>query len=53
MSTAADPPTIRLGLIQLECSENPRKNLERALAEIEAAARDGANVVCLPELLFV
>ena len=50
MSTATDPPTIRLGLVQLACSENPRENLERALAEIEAAARDGADVVCLPEL---
>jgi N-carbamoylputrescine amidase len=39
-----------LGLIQMRCSEDAGANLERALARIEEAARDGARVVCLQEL---
>jgi len=39
-----------IGLVQMRCSEEPRENLERALARIEAAAGDGARVVCLQEL---
>jgi len=39
-----------IGLVQMRCGESPQENLERALAKIEAAARDGARVVCLQEL---
>jgi N-carbamoylputrescine amidase len=39
-----------IGLVQMRCGENPQENLERALAKIEAAARDGARLVCLQEL---
>jgi N-carbamoylputrescine amidase len=39
-----------IGLVQMRCGENPQENLERALEKIEAAARDGARVVCLQEL---
>jgi N-carbamoylputrescine amidase len=43
-------PILRIGLIQMRCAEDPRQNLERALAGVEEAARGGARVVCLPEL---
>jgi N-carbamoylputrescine amidase len=42
--------SVRVGLVQLCCGEDPATNLERALAAVEAAADQGAQVVCLPEL---
>jgi N-carbamoylputrescine amidase len=41
---------LRLALVQMACSDDPADNLARALERVEAAARDGARVVCLPEL---
>lgn len=41
---------IRIGLIQLVCSELPSENLERAIDLTREAALQGADVVCLPEL---
>jgi len=39
-----------LGLIQMRCQESPAINMQRAIEFIQQAARDGADVVCLPEL---
>ena len=39
-----------IGLVQLAVSKNPRENLAHALAGVEEAAKQGAQVVCLPEL---
>ncbi len=39
-----------IGLIQMRCGDDPRENLDRALGRIEAAAADGARIVCLQEL---
>jgi len=39
-----------IGLVQMRCAEDPRENLEKALARIEEAAASGARLVCLPEL---
>jgi N-carbamoylputrescine amidase len=39
-----------IALIQLRCSEDPQANLDQALARVDEAARDGARIVCLPEL---
>ncbi len=41
---------MKIGLIQLACSANPAQNLERAVGQVEEAAKSGAQVICLPEL---
>jgi N-carbamoylputrescine amidase len=47
---AAKAGILRVGLVQMRCSERPDENLARALAGIEDAAAGGARLVCLPEL---
>jgi N-carbamoylputrescine amidase len=42
--------SVRVGLVQICCGEDPAVNLERAVAAVEEAATRGAQVVCLPEL---
>ena len=44
------PVEFKIALIQMRCSTDPAENLARALARIRAAARDGAQLICLPEL---
>jgi len=34
----------------MACSANPAENLERAVAKVEEAANNGAQIICLPEL---
>ncbi|MGD0073135.1 MAG: carbon-nitrogen hydrolase [Candidatus Binataceae bacterium] len=46
----ADRQQIILGLIQMACAPDPTLNLEQAIARIDEAAGEGANVICLPEL---
>jgi N-carbamoylputrescine amidase len=41
---------VPLALVQMTCSEDPGENLAKACDRIERAARDGARVICLPEL---
>ena len=41
---------VRLGLIQMRCSAEPRENLEKALARVAEAADRGAQIICLQEL---
>ncbi len=45
--TTANPV---VGLVQMSCDEKPDRNLKKALARIEDAAKRGATVVCLQEL---
>jgi N-carbamoylputrescine amidase len=47
---ASSSNTIRIGLAQMRCAEDPAQNLERATAAIADAAGRGAAMVCLPEL---
>jgi N-carbamoylputrescine amidase len=39
-----------VGLVQMSATPNTDENLEKAVAKVEEAARDGAQVICLPEL---
>lgn len=41
---------VTLGLVQMKCDEDPRKNLEKAVAGVRSCAKRGAHIVCLPEL---
>ncbi len=40
----------KVGLVQMEMTDKPGENLDKAVARVEEAARAGAEVVCLPEL---
>lgn len=42
--------TVHVGLTQMECSENPRENLANQVRLAEAAAKQGAQVICTQEL---
>jgi len=44
------PEKFQVGLLQLRSSPDPEENLERALRRIRETARQGAQVICLPEL---
>src|ERR1041385_3559884 len=39
-----------VGLIQMACSPDPDDNLCRAAEKVRAAAKQGAQIICLPEL---
>jgi N-carbamoylputrescine amidase len=41
---------VRLGLLQVRCSPDPAANLKKALSFVERAAREGAQIICTPEL---
>src|SRR3954466_4122874 len=39
-----------VGLVQMSCGPDPEANVAKAVARVKDAARQGAHVVCLPEL---
>jgi N-carbamoylputrescine amidase len=41
---------VRVGLVQMICSESPAENLERSIEKIRSAAASGAQVICLQEV---
>ncbi|WP_020472087.1 carbon-nitrogen hydrolase [Zavarzinella formosa] len=41
-----------LGLVQMRCAEEPAPNLAKAIEQIHLAAKQGAQIVCLPELFL-
>ena len=41
---------MKIGLIQMQCSDDPETNVGRAVDMIEEAAAGGAGIICLPEL---
>ena len=42
--------TVRIGLVQMSCGEDPGKNMKMALRRVGEAAAEGAQIVCLQEL---
>ncbi len=46
----AEQKNFRVGLVQMSCGRDPDENLEKAAERVREAARQGAEVVCLPEL---
>ena len=47
-----DVSTITVGLVQMACSSDVDKNLASAIESICAAAKKGAQIICLPELFL-
>ncbi len=47
---AHEVENLTVGLVQMSCVEDPKKNLDKATSRIEEAAKKGAGVVCLQEL---
>lgn len=41
---------VRIGLIQMACTDDPEQNLQKAVEKIREAAGQGAEVICLQEL---
>ena len=44
------PRRFRVGLVQMRCASDPAANLDTAIDRVGQAARQGAQVICLPEL---
>jgi N-carbamoylputrescine amidase len=49
-SVALDSSKVKIGLVQMSCTDAPADNLARGLALVERAATEGAQIICLPEL---
>jgi agmatine deiminase len=41
---------VRVGLIQMAVGPDPNENLKKALSKVELAAKEGSQIICLPEL---
>ena len=50
MPRAKNREQVKVGLVQMSCGENPAANLTKAVERVAAAARKGAQIVCLQEL---
>ncbi len=46
----AIPPKSNIGVIQIAVSADPDENVRKAMEWVEKAAKQGAQVICLPEL---
>src|SRR5215471_800338 len=42
--------TTRVALIQMSCGPDPEANFDKAVSRVPEAARDGGQIICLPEL---
>ena len=47
---ASHPHKVKLALVQMTCTSDPKENLAKALLKLGEAARSGAQIVCLQEL---
>lgn len=45
-----DRKTVPVGLVQMPMSTHPEQNFEQAISLVRQAAKDGAKIICLPEL---
>lgn len=50
MSEAMTTGTVRVGVVQMRCGEEPADNVQRATELAGEAISQGARIVCLPEL---
>ncbi|MGB4775801.1 MAG: carbon-nitrogen hydrolase [Daejeonella sp.] len=41
---------VKLGLVQMACTNNKEENLQKAIAKVKDAASKGAQIICLQEL---
>ncbi len=48
--TTSPPTRFKVGLVQMSMTADPAANLAKAVAQVKAAAQQGAALVCLPEL---
>jgi N-carbamoylputrescine amidase len=46
------PKSVKIALIQDQCSDIPAENLAKAVSHIRAAAAQGAQIICLQELFI-
>ena len=44
------PEKTKIALIQMQCGTDPAANMAKAVARIRDAAKEDAQIVCLPEL---
>jgi N-carbamoylputrescine amidase len=50
MKKKETPDKVRIGLVQMSVSNDPAKNLKKAVEQIRLASAEGARIVCLQEL---
>ena len=50
MNNVAAGGSVKIGVVQMQCAEDPARNLAKALEMTRDAADQGAEVICLPEL---
>jgi N-carbamoylputrescine amidase len=41
---------VKIGMVQMSCTKEPKENLQKAIGKIREAAAGGAQIVCLQEL---
>ena len=46
-----EPANVRIGLVQMTCTQNTADNLDKAEAGIRDCAQKGAQIICLQELV--
>ena len=50
MSDSGKQKTVKVGVVQMRCSDDPAENTEKALEMTRDVIKQGAEVICLPEL---
>lgn len=50
MAKKTSSRNVTLGLVQMNCSTDPKRNLQKAVERVTQAAKRGAQIICLQEL---